>query len=98
LSHAQICSGLLENWGFKKSLVTAIRLQYAPEDASSHLVSALYAANLISKKLLPIEPVLTVSDLPACVQLSLGGNFSTVYNAMGDLAAIVDDAKKNAGM
>ena len=98
MNHAQICSGLLENWGFKEALVTAIRLQYEPEVAASHLVATLYAANLISKTLLPNESGVSTYDLPDCVQHMLGGNFSTVYNALGDLQAIVDAARSNAAL
>ena len=98
MNHAQICSGLLENWGFKEALVTAIRLQYEPEVAASHLVATLYAANLISKALLPNESGASTYDLPDCVQHMLGGSFSTVFNALGDPQAIVDAARSNAAL
>jgi HD-like signal output (HDOD) protein len=98
MNHAQICAGLLEHWGFKETLVTAIRLQYAPEAASSHLVASLYAANLISKALLPNESAVSTNDLPDCVQRALGGTFSTVFSALGDLQAIVDAAKSDAAI
>ena len=97
MNHAQICAGLLEHWGFKETLVTAIRLQYAPESASSHLVASLYAANLISKALLPNESAVSTNDLPDCVQRALGGSFSMVYNALGDLEAVVAAVKNSAG-
>ena len=99
LNHAQICSGLLKNWGFKESLVTAIGLQYAPEIASNHLVSALYAANHISKKLLPSEPALrSMSELPPSVQVSLDGNLAKIISTLGELTGIVQEAKMNAAV
>jgi HD-like signal output (HDOD) protein len=96
MNHEQICAGLLESWGFKETLVTAIRLQYEPEIAASHLVAALHAANLISKAILPNETGLANNDFPDRVQRELGGNFSTLCNALGDLQAIVEETKRNA--
>lgn len=96
MHHAQICSGLLQSWGFKETLVAAIRLQYAPQDAGSHMVSALYAANLISKALLLGHTTGAQAELPECVQVALGGNMATITGTLGDLRAMLDEATTHA--
>ncbi len=97
LGHERICAGLLESWGFKQSLVTAIRLQYQPELASNHLTAALYAANRVSKSLLHNDAGATaLQEVPAVVLSLLGGNLAMVWDAIGNLAPILDDAMANA--
>ena len=98
-SHEKIFSGLLESWGFKKSLVSAIRMQYQPATAATHLVASLYVSNLISKGLSSNEPGFIVpKDLPGIVQSLLGGDFATIVNSLGDLSSIFGEARKSASV
>jgi HD-like signal output (HDOD) protein len=96
LGHERICAGLLESWGFKQALVTAIRLQYQPELDPNHLRASLYVANLVSKSLLQNEPAVTpLRELPAVILSLLGGNLTSVLDSIGDLRSVLDDAMAN---
>jgi HD-like signal output (HDOD) protein len=87
---------LLESWGFKQTLVTAIRLQYQPELDPNHLRASLYFANLVSKSLLQNEPAVTLlQELPAVILSLLGGDLTSVLDSIGDLRSVLDDAMAN---
>jgi len=94
VDHAVVGAMLVEKWRFPADLVETIRHQYNPELMDTPMVSCVYAANLVSKKMeAGLAGPAPVPELPPVVAARLGGSITEVIDWLGDLAPVLHEAR-----
>ncbi len=95
VNQSAIGAALLELWRFPQSLVDAMRNQHQLVDASSDLCVAVYSANYISESVgagfggAPVCPAFS-----AIASERLGGTLQEILGALGDLAPVLEEARR----
>jgi HD-like signal output (HDOD) protein len=99
LDHAQIGAMLLQHWRFPTVLVDGIRLQHAPGDCGSTMALCVQVANCISKQLgVDFAGGGQPEALNAATEQCLGATLQDTMATLGDLAAIVHEARQFADL
>jgi HD-like signal output (HDOD) protein len=95
IDHCEIGAMLLEKWHFPQGLIEAIRYQHDIEAARSPLTTCVFTANQISMSIgadfggmpLPLA-------LPPSIERVMGGTLTGVMASLGDLAPILQEARR----
>lgn len=94
VDHAVVGAMLVEKWRFAPKLVETIRHQYGPELADSDMITCVFAANQVSKKLkFGFAGNQLVEEFPASVAKRLGGTLDEVIARLGDLTPLFEEAQ-----
>lgn len=92
--HALVGAMLVEKWRFAPPLVEAIRNQHGSELKDSDMITCVFAANQISKKLqFGFGGNACIEELPPPMARRLGGNLDAVIARLGDLSALFEEAQ-----
>ncbi len=92
--HASVGAMLAEKWRFAQNLVDTIRHQHAPGECDTDMMACVFAANQISKQLgYDFGGSLVLEPLPPTVVQRLGGTLEEVVVSLGDMSALVEEAK-----
>lgn len=92
--HALVGAMLVEKWRFPPLLVETIRNQHGTDLKDSDMISCVFAANQISKKLqFGFGGNTCIEDLTPAMARRLGGNLDTVIARLGDLSALFEEAR-----
>lgn len=95
IDHARIGSMLLEQWHFPPPLVAAIRQQYLPDASAPAMAVCVYAANQICKCAgMDCSGTDPASAFPPLVQQMLGGTLEQVMASLGDVGAVLQEARQ----
>ena len=94
VDHAAVGAMLAEKWRFAPTLIETVRHQCVSNFKDSDMISCVFAANQISKKLrhgFGGNP--TYDELPAPVQQRFGGSLDQIIAKWGDLNPVLEEAK-----
>ena len=95
INHAEVGAMLLEQWRFPAPMVQAIRTQYETDQQDSPLALCVFVANQISKKLeTDFAESGAVPSLPPAAEQLLGATLPQLAEALGDVSAILDEARQ----
>lgn len=93
--HAVVGAMLVEKWRFPSALVETIRHQFSPDLSDTPMTACVFAANQISKKLrFGYAGNPCVEELSPTVAMRIGGTLDESIVSLGDLAPVLDEAKK----
>ncbi len=92
--HAVVGAMLVEKWRFPADLVETIRDQYGPDIKDTPMISCVFAANQISKKLkFGFGGNPCVDELPPLIAQRLGGTLDEVIASLSDLAPRFEEVR-----
>lgn len=95
IDHSSVGAMLVEKWRFPERLVEAIRYQYGPELKDTPMVSCVFTANQISKKLgFGFAGNACIEELPQSIVKRLGGTLDDVIASLDDLAPLYEEARR----
>jgi len=92
--HALVGAMLVEKWRFPAPLVEAIRNQHGTALKDNDMISCVFAANQISKKLqFGFGGNACIEELTPAMTRRLGGNLDAVIARLGDLTTLFEEAQ-----
>ena len=95
IDHSAVGAMLLERWQFPADLVHAVRTQHQVSEDDGELTFAIVAANQICKELgIDFGGAPHQQPLPECVEKRLGGTLDQIISSLGDMAPILEEAKR----
>ena len=94
VDHAVVGAMLVEKWRFAPNLIETIRHQNVDDLKDTDMISCVFAANQISKRLeFGFAGNYCINELPPAMQQRLGGTLEQVMTDMGDLNPVFEEAK-----
>ncbi len=97
--HSVVGAMLVGKWQFPKALTDAIRQHHSEIQAENTMLSCLFMADQISKKLSMGHSGNTIVDeLPPGLVERFGGNLDNIIARLGDLTKVIEEAQSFANV
>lgn len=94
VDHTTVGAMLAQKWRFADDLVDTIKHLHQPEQCDTDLMACVSAANQISKQLgYDFGAYLLSEELAPSVSARLGGTLAQVTEKLGDVSALVEEAR-----
>ena len=92
--HAVVGAMLVEKWHFAPNLIETIQYQFGADLKDTDMIACVFAANQISKKLkFGFGGNPCIEEFPPAIVKRLGGTLDEVIESLGDLTAMIEEAK-----